>query len=137
VKLRNVVMGAVAITLLSLFGCQAGGGDPTAVAEQFMDRYYNRADLGEAKTLAIPALAEKIDETFRSSAGATSGNIGGTREIAYTLKETNRNGTHSYAIYEATITSKAAGSVRKRVHLSVDLIDGAWKIAEFKESAFQ
>lgn len=138
VKLRKAVAGTVTVTLLYLSGCKAGDEDPADVAEQFMDRYYNGVNIVEAKALAVPALAEKIEATLKSSAAISESN-GATRKVAYTLKEKTLDGTgtHSYAIYETTITSTEAGSVRKRVHISVDLVDGVWKIAEFKESAFQ
>lgn len=137
-KPNNVVMGAVAITLLYLFGCQAGGGGSATVAEQFMDRYYRQANVGEAKSVAIPTLAEKIEATLKSSAGVIPENNDGTRKVTYTLKENllDGTGTHSSAIYETIIASKEGGSIRKRVHLSLDLVDGVWKIAEFNEGTF-
>lgn len=137
-KPGNVMTGIVLIALLYLFGCQAGGGDPATVAGQFMDRYYNGANITEAKALAVPALAEKIEATLKSSVGAIPENNGGTRKVAYALKENllDGTGTHSYAIYETIIASKEGGSIRKRVHLSLDLVDGVWKIAEFNEGTF-
>lgn len=136
-KLNRVVAEIIAVAILWLTGCQAGSGEPTDVAEQFMNQYYHGANVEEVKALAVPAVAEKMKMTLQSSAGVTPGDRVGTRKVAYTLKEKQQNGTHSFAIYEATITSKEAGSVRKRVHVSVDLVDGAWKIAEFKESDLQ
>ncbi|MBZ0168442.1 hypothetical protein MELA_02386 [Candidatus Methylomirabilis lanthanidiphila] len=136
-KLSKAVAGTVAVTLLYLSGCKAGGEDPADVAEQFMDRYYNGANIVEAKALAVPALAEKIEATLQSSAAISESNDG-TRKVAYTLKENllGGTGTHSSAIYEIIIASKEGGSIRKRVHLSLDLVDGVWKIAEFNEGTF-
>lgn len=101
------------------------------VAEQFMDRYYNKASVEEAKALTIPAVAEKIAEQVASPADAATGG----REVSYTLIEKNREGKHAYVVYETTITTKETGPVRKEVYLSIDVVDGAWKVTQFDEKA--
>ena len=136
-KLKNVVTGTLVLTLLVLSGCEGGlgRGNPTTVAEQFMDLYYHKANFQEAKALATPAAAQKIEEQFAASAGAVPGETGKSHEASYTLKEKDKLGNNNYYIYELTITTKEAGSLRKRVSLGIDWIDGAWRITQFNESA--
>lgn len=134
-KLKNVVTGTLVSALLVLSGCGGGGGkgDPVNVAEQFMDRYYVQANVQEAKALAIPAVAQQIDAALGSPAGDAPGDKGGNREVSYTLKEKNKEGKHAYAVYKITIKRKEADPLYKTTSLSIDVVDGAWKITQFDE----
>ncbi|MBZ0160494.1 hypothetical protein [Candidatus Methylomirabilis sp.] len=121
-KLRNVVTGTLVLTVLFLAGCGGEGGEakgnPIAIAEQFMDLYYHKGNVEEAKALATPETAEKIQ-----APGETAGD-----EISYILKEQSRDGKHSYALYQITIKKKEGEPVYKTTALFVDEVDGAWKI---------
>lgn len=127
-KLRNVVTGAVVLTLLFLVGCKGEGGgakgNPISVAEQFMDLYYHKGNVQEAKALATSETAEKI----QAPAEAT-----GDQEISYILKEQSREGKHSYALYQITIKKKEGEPIYKTASIFVDLVEGAWKITLFDE----
>jgi hypothetical protein len=128
VKLRNVVTGALVLTLVFLAGCGGGGGEgkgnPLSVAAQFMDLYYHKGNVQEAKALATPETAEKIQAPAEAAAG---------QEISYNLKEQSREGKHSYALYQITIKKKEGEPVYKTASLFVDLVGGAWKITLFDE----
>jgi len=134
VKLRNVVTGVLVLTLAFLAGCGGGGeegkGNPLAVAEQFMDLYYKKGNVQEAKALATPDTAEKIQAAGSAAAEALEG-----QEVSYNLKEQSREGKHSYALYEMTIKRKEGGPIYKTVSLFVDLVGGAWKVTLFDEKA--
>lgn len=134
VKLKNVVTGTLVLALLFLSGC-GGGGDPGTVAEQFMDRYYVQANVQEAKAFATPAMAQKIEEQFALSAKVVSVENGRSHEASYTVVERRKEGKHAYYHYEVKITTKEADPLYKRVALSIDRIDGAWRITQFDESA--
>ena len=127
-RLRNVVTGMIILTLGLLAGCGGGGGEakgnPLAVAEQFMDLYYHKGNVQEAKALATPETAEKIQAPAEAA---------GDQEVSYNLKEQSREGKHSYALYEMTIKRKEGGPIYKTVSLFVDLVDGAWKVTLFDE----
>lgn len=135
-KLKNVVTGTVVSTLLVLSGCGqgGGGGDPAAVAEQFMDRYYTKANVQEAKALATPAAAQKIEEQFAEFAKAVPVEQGKSHEVSYTLSEKSKEKNHAYHLYEITIKPKEGGPLYKRTALSVDWVDGNWRITQFDES---
>lgn len=134
-KLKNVVTGTLVSALLVLSGCEGGGGkgDPANVAEQFIDRYYTKANLQDAKALATPEAAQKMQETFGPSAGAAPGEKGTSHEVSYTLAEKNKEGQHAYAVYRITIKRKEAEPLYKTASLSIDVVDGAWKITQFDE----
>ncbi|MDE2058702.1 MAG: hypothetical protein KGL31_12070 [candidate division NC10 bacterium] len=128
-KLRNVVTGVLVLTLAFLAGCGGGGGgegkgNPLDVAGQFMDLYYKKGNLQEAKALATPDTAEKIHAPAEAA---------GEQEVSYNLKEQSREGKHSYALYEITIKKKEGEPIYKTASLFVDLVDGAWKITLFDE----
>lgn len=132
VKLRNVVTGTLVLTLLFFAGCggEGGGeakGDPIAVAEQFMDLYYKKANLQEAKALANPEMAQKIEAASAAAAEATGD------EISYILKEQSREGKHSYALFQMAIKKKEGDTQYKTISLFVDSVDGAWKVTLFDE----
>lgn len=131
-KLRNVVTGALALTLLFLVACggEGGGGkgNPISVADQFMDLFYKKGNLQEAKALANPEMAQKIE-----AAGTAATDAAGDQEISYILKEQSREGKHSYALYQMTIKKKEGEPIYKTVSLFVDLVEGAWKITLFDE----
>ena len=137
-KLRNVVTGTLVLSLFFLAGCggeEGGGakGDPIVVAEQFMDLYYHKANIQEAKALATPETAQKIEPAPGSPAGDASKEKETGQEIAYTLKEKSMEGKHSYALYLITITRKDAEPIYKTTALFIDLVEGAWKITLFDE----
>lgn len=144
-KLRNVVTGALALTLLFFVGCKgegdggkgggAGAGDPLSVANQFMDLYYHKANIKEAAALAVPEMAQKIVAAPGSPAGDVSKEKDAGQEISYTLKEKSQEGTHSYALYTITITRKGAEPIYKTAALFVDQAKagGDWKITLFDE----
>ena len=128
-KLRNVVTGALVLTLIFLAGCGGGGGgegkgNPLGVAEQFMDLYYHKGNVSEAKALATPETAEKIQAPAEAA---------GEQEISYHLKEQAREGKHSYALYQITIKKKEGTPIYKTASLFIDLVGGAWKITLFDE----
>ncbi|MDD5560437.1 hypothetical protein [Candidatus Methylomirabilis sp.] len=132
-KLRNVVPGMLVLTLVLLAGCGGGGGgegkgNPIGVAEQFMDLYYKKGNAQEAKALATPEMAEKIQTTLASVGAGTAGD-----EISYILKEQSREGKHSYALYQITVKKKEGEPVYKTTSLFIDLVEGAWKITLFDE----
>lgn len=146
-KLRNVVTGTLALTLLFFAGCSgegdggkgtgagAGAGDPLAVANQFMDLYYHKANIKEAAALAIPEQAEKILAAPGSPAGDASKEKDAGQEISYTLKEKSQEGVHSYALYTIVIPRKGAEPIYKTAALFVDQAKAgeAWKITLFDE----
>lgn len=131
-KLRNVVAGMLVLTLGLLVGCGKGGGEgkgnPIGIAEQFMELYYKKGNLQEAKALANSEMAQKIEAAGAAAAEAAEG-----QEISYILKEQSREGKHSYALYQMTIKRKEGEPLHKTVSLFVDLVDGAWKITLFDE----
>lgn len=134
-KLRNVVTGALALTLLFLVGCGGGKGDPASVAKQFVDRYYVQANVQEAKALATPAMAQKMEEQFALLAKAMPVDQGKSREVSYTLSEQFKEGKHAYYLYEVVFKPKEGDPLYKKAALSVDVVDGNWLITQFDESA--
>lgn len=143
-KLSNLVTATVVVTLLFLSGCE-GGGDAQKVAEQFLDRYYAQANVQEAKALATPDMAQKIEEQFALFAQVVQLEKGRHHEASFAMKETNQalfflgsrpeQGDHAYFKYEAKITTKEADPVYKSIVLSVDRINGGWRITQFDERA--
>jgi len=132
VKLRNAVTGTLVLTLLFLAGCggEGGGaakGDPIAIAGQFIDLYYKQGNPQEAKALANPEMAEKIQAASATVAAP------GEEEVSYILKEQSREGKHSYALFQMTVKKKEGDPIYKTVALFVDLVDGAWKVTLFDE----
>ncbi|MDE2485691.1 MAG: hypothetical protein KGL32_10680, partial [candidate division NC10 bacterium] len=101
-----------------------GKGNPLGVAAQFMDLYYHKGNVQEAKALATPETAEKIPAPAEAV---------GEQEISYNLKEQSREGKHSYALYQITIKKKEGEPVYKTASLFIDLVGGAWKITLFDE----
>lgn len=135
-KLKNVVTETLVLALLFLSGCFYGGvGKYATVAKQFMDRYYVQANVSEAKALATPAMAQKIEEQFALFAQAVQIEKGRSHEVSYTMAENKKRGNHVYYYYEVKITTKGAEPLYKRVALSIDWIDGGWWITQFDESA--
>lgn len=145
-ELKNVVTGTLVLTLLFLSGCGGGGGgDAQKVAEQFLDRYYAQANVQEAKALATPDMAQKIEEQFAPFAQLVQVEKGRSHEASFTLKETNQvflflgsrpeQRDHGYFTYEVKITPKEADPLYKRVALSIDRIEEAWRITQFDERA--
>lgn len=136
-KLRNVVTGALALTLLFLVGCGGGGGkgDPASIAKQFLDRYYAQANVQEAKALATPAMAQKMEEEFALLAKAVPMDQGKGHEVSYTLSEQFKEGKHAYLLYELVLKPKEGNPIYKKVSLSIDVVDGDWRITQFDESA--
>lgn len=142
-KLRNVVTGTLALTLLFFAGCSGDGGggggggtgDPLAVAAQFMDLYYHKGNIKEAAALAVPEMAQKIVAAPGAPAGDASKEKEAGQEIAYTLKEKSMEGTHSYALYTIVIPRKGAEPIYKTAALFVDQAKAgeAWKITLFDE----
>jgi len=142
VKLRNVVTGTLALTLLFFAGCKgegdggkgAGTGDPLSVADQFMDLYYHKANIKEAAALAIPEMAQKIVAAPGAPAGDASKEKDAGQEISYTLKEKSQEGKHSYALYTIIIKGKGVEPIYRTAALFVDQGEGgAWKITLFDE----
>ncbi|MDE2180052.1 MAG: hypothetical protein KGJ40_04280 [candidate division NC10 bacterium] len=131
-RLRHVTIGTIGLTFLLLAGCGGGGGEgkgnPLGIAEQFMDLYYHKGNVQEAKALATPETAEKIQAAGSAAAEALVG-----QEVSYNLKEQSREGKHSYALYQITIKKKEGEPVYKKASLFIDLVGGAWKITLFDE----
>jgi hypothetical protein len=144
VKLKNMVTGTLVLTLLFLSGC-GGGGDAQKVAEQFLDRYYAQANVQEAKALATPEMAQTIEEQFALFAQVVQLEKGRNHGASFAMKETNQafaflgsrpeQEDHAYFKYEAKITTKESDPVYKSIVLSVDRVEGAWRITQFDERA--
>jgi hypothetical protein len=121
----------VVLTFVFLAGCGGGGGeakgDPIAIAQQFIDLYYKQGNTQEAKALANPEMAEKIQAT------AAAAETAGDQEVSYILKEQSREGKHSYALFQMMVKKKDGEPVYKTISLFVDLVDGAWKVTLFDE----
>lgn len=137
-----MVTGTLVLTLLFLSGC-GGGGDAQKVAEQFLDRYYAQANVQEAKALATSEMTQTIEEQFALFAQVVQLEKGRNHGASFAMKETNRaflvsrpkQADHAYFKYEAKITTKEADPVYKSIVLSVDRIDGGWRITQFDERA--
>lgn len=100
-----------------------------------MDRYYVQANVSEAKAPATPAMAQKIEEQFALFAQVVQVEKDRSHEASYTVAERRKEGKHAYYHYEVKITTKEADPLYKRVALSIDRIDGGWRITQFDESA--
>lgn len=141
VKLTSRVTG-FALTLLILSGCGAGG-DAQKIAEKFLDHYYTQANVEEAKALATPDMALKIEEQFALFAQLVQLEKGRNHGASFAMKETNqallvsrpKQGDHGYFKYEAKITTEGTDPVYKSIVLSVDRIDEGWRVTQFDESA--
>ena len=126
----NIALAVLA--LLLLFAC-GGKGGPEEVAGRFMDRYYVRANLQEAKALVAGLAAQKIEEELTLIAGVISDAQTRSREVSYALKERGEEGDRAFFVYEVTITAKGVGSFKKKSILSLGRIDGIWRITNFRD----
>jgi hypothetical protein len=114
----------------------AGDADSETTASRFIDRYYVRADLAQAKALAEGLAARKIEREQALLQGVAAGAASRQRDVSYRLLERRDEGDRVVLVYDLDIKGTGVPTLRKRSLLSLAKIHGAWRILNFHDFDF-
>lgn len=124
--------------IISLFflglshGC--GSGDPEAVADRFMDRYYVAADLGETLKVADGLAGKKIRDQQQLTRGESGPQTTKGRRVSYTRIERTTVDGKLFLRYEVRIDVQGGGSLTRKVLLAMAQEPNEWRVTNFTES---
>ncbi len=119
--------------LLVLVGCEQSR-DPEKVGAQFVDSYYIRVDLADARRWTEGVATEKIDEQLRLTHGVRVEGTRAMREVSYRVVEKKRSeGERVILVFELTVKAPGSGSFRKRSLITLGKGSGGWRVTNFRD----
>lgn len=127
----------VTIAFLGLAGCS--GNTPSSVASRFVGRYYVEMDHAAALALATGAAAKRVRREMDLLTDARRQGIGppADRPRVYfeRLGEPEARDGGYRLTFKLTIHVATSAPLERHAVIEVLKVDGAWRVADFTESA--
>ena len=101
---------------------------------RFVDSYYVRADLGNARRWTEGLATQKIDEELRLTQGMRAEGVRAMRDVTYRVVERNSDtGNRLVLVVELTVKTPASGSFRKRSLVTLRKGSSGWRVTNFRD----
>lgn len=117
---------------LSLPAC-GSTSDPDQIASRFVQYYYVKVDLVQAKALTEGLATRKIEQEQALLPSRDVGEGNRRRDVSSRLLEKRREDDRLFLIYELSIKGRGVPDLRKRAIVSLSRVGQGWRVTNFQD----
>lgn len=121
------------ILFVGLGGCHGCKEEGRRVAEAFLDAYYVRIDLDEARRLCGELALQKIEHEIGLTQSVTVDAESGLPQVGYRLRETRRDGPIHRYVYDLLVRPADMEPIERTVIVTVEGRGGVWVVSNYSE----
>lgn len=126
------IIGFCAAAIIVFAGCEPAEG-PEAIAGRFVERYYVKPDLSEAKALAYGLARRKIEDEERLLEAVTLPPEAADRGVSYSLHAKRKMGDDKIFFVYDIIISVDRQVMKKRATIAAGRLPEGWRVTNFQE----
>lgn len=130
--IERVAASILLAAAVSLPACSNTSG-PDKIASSFVDQYYVKVDLSQAKKLTGGLATRKIEQEQALLQGVSPAGGTSRRDVTYRFLEKRDEGERILFVCDLAIKGRGVPTLKKRALLSVGKIEGAWRITNFRD----